>query len=297
MMIIDGLNKFCNHYRRSFLGVLFLLFSTAFPLIAGGWTLPRNGGYAKFWLRWQAADGVLSGHNGPDGNRMPSGNYNEIFFNAYGEYGLAERLTLVGFWPVVTSFHMSGINKYNYTGTGDISLGLRWGIIQHRAVLALQLTATAPLANSSIARPFYNIETGERIGALRVGAGVWDLEPRLQAGYGWNRGHAGAEIAYKYRSNDYLPVLSISAEGGRRLGEALYGTFRAGMVEPLGTSAAPLDNSPSGIGNGTEYVGFALEVDWQRSANLSLGLTLEGAFTFSRQTGGPVMSVYSAWKW
>lgn len=297
MMITGWLYKLCNDSQRFFFEVLLLLLFTASPLMGGGWTLPRNGGYAKLWLRWQAAIGALSGHYGPDGTRLPSGDYNEIFFNTYGEYGLAERLTLVGFWPVVTSFHMSNLNDYSYTGTGDMSLGLRWGIIQHRAVLALQFTATAPLANSSIAKPFYNIETGERIGELRVGAGVWDLEPRLQAGYGWNRGHAGAEIAYKYRSKDFLPVLSVSAEGGRRLSEKMYGTFRTVMVEPLGTSAAPLDNSPSGIGNGTEYVGFAFEVDWQRSANFSLGLTLEGAFTFSRQTGGPVMSVYSAWKW
>lgn len=153
------------------------------------------------------------------------------------------------------------------------------------------------MANSSIAKPVYNIETGEQIGALRVGAGAWDLEPRLQAGYGWNRGHAGAEIACKYRSKDFLPVLSVSAEAGRRLSEALYGTFRTVWVEPLGTSPAPLDNSPSGIGNRTEYVGFSLEMNWQQSLHFSLGASLEGAFAYSRQTGGPVLSIFSAWKW
>jgi len=58
-----------------------------------------------------------------------------------------------------------------------------------------------------------------------------------------------------------------------------------------------LDDSPTGIGNGTKYFGFSVELDWQRSEHFSLGLMGEGATSYSRQAGGLVFNVYAALKW
>ncbi len=274
--------------------ISFLFIST---VCAGGWTQKAGGGYAKTWVRWQAADGFLNGHHNSLSDIRNIDDYNEIFLNAYGEYGLTDRLTLLAHWPLITGFLMSGINRYSYIGTGDITLGLKYGLVRQQWVLALQLATTAPLAESTVRRPFKDADTGETIGALRVGAGVWDVEPRLQTGIAFNNGHLGAEVGYRLRSNGFHPVLSWMVEAGQRFSETLYGTLRMVDVRPVGTTTAPLDNSTSGIGNGTSYTGFSMELDWKQNRSFSVGFVLEGAVRYSRQAGGPVFNVYSAWQW
>ncbi len=266
-------------------------------LLGGGWTQPAGGGYAKIWLRWQAADGFLNGHHGPGNNRKPIGNYNEIFLNAYAEYGLAARLTGVVFWPFLTSFFMSDVNDFSYTGTGDPGVGLRLGLVQRRWVLSVQVLGTLPIANADLRHPFFDTDTGAKLGELRVGAGTWDVEPRLQTGIGWDNAHLGGEIGYRFRSDGFHTVFSATAEAGYRLHRRVYGTVRVVEVRPVGTASAPLDNSPSGIGNGTKYFGFSMELDWRRGEHFSLGLVGEGALSYSRQAGGPVFNVYAAWRW
>ncbi len=287
-----------NHtpLKSRLIAALFWLIVLIAPVIGGGWTQPAGEHYLKLWMRWQAADGFLAGHRDAESSLRPIGNYNEVFLNAYGEYGLTPGITLVAHWPMLTSFWMSDINDYSYVGVGDPSAGLRLGLIQQKVVAALQVTGTAPVAKSSIRQPFRDTDTGEQIGFLRVGAGVWDLETRLQTGMGLTRGHIGAEAGYRWRSKGYHPVFSWSGEGGYAFSQRFYGTIRFVGVRPVGSSSAPLDDSPSGIGNGTKYTGFSMEIDWKRSDHLSVGFVLEGGFTYSRQTGGPVLNVYLAWR-
>ncbi len=275
--------------------LLFIVFSA--NAFAGGWTPRKNGGYAKLWLRWQAADGFLDGHHGADHKFEAIGNYNELFLNAYLEYGILDRLTAVAFWPFLTNYFMSDINDFSYTGTGDPSLGLRLGLVQRRWVLSVQLLGTLPIANSNLRHPFFNTETGAFLGELRVGAGTWDIEPRVQTGIGWKNGHLNGEVGYRFRTDGFHTVFSGTAEAGYRIFRPLYGIVRIVRVRPVGSTTAPLDDSPTGIGNGTKYFGFSIELDWQRGEHFSLGLVGEGATSYSRQAGGPVFNVYGAWKW
>jgi hypothetical protein len=101
-------------------------------------------------------------------------------------------------------------------------------------------------------------------GGIEVAGGGWDNAAQWQAEVGWGRAGRSTRI--------------------KLLGR-----------HALGDGSAPYHTSPSGIGNGTSYVGFVIEIERVIAEGLSLGISLAGGLPgVRRQTGGPVLSVYFA---
>ncbi|MCA9583096.1 MAG: hypothetical protein KC416_14960, partial [Myxococcales bacterium] len=73
---------------------------------------------------------------------------------------------------------------------------------------------------------------------------------------------------------------------------------RVTSLSPLKNGSARRDESPSGIGNGTSYIGFAMEFDYEFVERWYIGMTFEGGVAnIRRQTGGPVLTAYLATTW
>lgn len=64
-----------------------LTLSAPAPAMAGGWTPAQGGGYAKVWLRFQAAIGFLDGYDDV-GDFRYFDDYAELGLHGYFEYGV-----------------------------------------------------------------------------------------------------------------------------------------------------------------------------------------------------------------
>ncbi|MEZ4411008.1 MAG: hypothetical protein R3A52_31690 [Polyangiales bacterium] len=264
---------------------------------AGPWVPEQGHGYLKLWARWLAG----FGYHDASGNTVSYGAYHEVSLNAYAEVGLGAGFMVWANSPFVSTFTLSdpraGGETHTHVAFGDSTLGARYGIVRRGPFrLAVGAFVRAPIAPSGEVQDVYAREGDQRrIGGLRIGNGAWDVGGELTAGYGWSRVYTAASVAWTWRSDGFDPVLSYTAEGGVSITARWSARLRVTGYHSVAIGSALRHNSPSGIGNGTRYVGFALETDYRVGRRSYVGLTFEGGVAaIERQTGGPVTSLYYA---
>jgi hypothetical protein len=262
----------------------------------GPWTPEPGHGYAKIWVKWLPGLGYHAG----DGSTIDYAAYHEILFTAYGEIGIVRSLAATLHLPIVNLFtledpRIGGTSAH--ASAGDPTLGLRWRFLKlGRFVAAVEGAVRFPLASGDPVQAVYATTAGNpRIGDLRVGTGVWDVIGVVSAGYGWDRVYTAASMGFIRRTGSFDDVLLWTAEGGVRISSRWSARARITRWHPLQNGSAPRHESPSGIGNGTSYLGLAAEADWRFSKRWMVGGTIEGGLGLvRRQTGGPVLSAYVA---
>jgi hypothetical protein len=263
---------------------------------AGPWTPEPGHGYWKLWLKWLPELGYIDGQ----GDRHDYGPYHEVALSTYGELGLTDGVAAWLHAPLVNTFTL-GDPRTGETSThlhpGDPAAGLRWRSLQHgRFVAALEGGMRVPIAPSDPVQTVYGDADGNpEIGRLRVGSGVFDVHAGTSSGYSWDRWAIASSIAYVLRTGGYDDVLTWTFECSHRFGDPFSMRLRLTGWHPILRGTEPRDESPSGIGNGTSYTGFALEAEHRIADDWSVGATFEGGiFDIRRQTGGPVLSLFVA---
>ena len=178
---------------------------------------------------------------------------------------------------------------------------MRWQFLTlGRFVAGAELGLRFPFARPGPVQEFYGTDEGNpRLGDLQIGTGIWDVPVSVSAGYGWDSFYLAGSVGYVVRSDGYDHAITWSAEGGATLSAEFGVRLRVQGYHSIDVwfgDEAPGHLSPSGIGNGTNYGGFAVEADWQFQTNFYLGATIEGGIPglLARQTGGPVISLYLA---
>jgi hypothetical protein len=156
-----------------------------------------------------------------------------------------------------------------------------------------------PVARSGTEQDILGPDPGsKKIGALQVGAGVVDVTFGVSAGLSLPaRAYLAVSLAYILRTGGYDHDLYWTAGGGLPFAKRFTTRLRLTGRHPLpvGDEDVPYHTSPSGIGNGTSYVGFAAELDYTFPCGWITGLSLEGGlFAVKRQSRGPVISLYVA---
>ncbi len=268
---------------------------------AGPWVPAPGEGYAKLWLKWLYGFGFADG----DGFRFDFGGYNELFLATYGEVGLIQEdeigLAVVWQTDLMRTFYLRDQRAdqlHAHVAPGDPAAGLRLRFLKiDRFRMAFQAMVRAPLASGAEVQPVYSTEPPHaEIGRLRVGTGSWDFPLELSIGYGFDSGfYLAGSGGYMIRSESYDHVLLWTAEGGVTTASGFGIRGRLTGFHSIGNGSAPRALSPSGQGNGTTYVGFAVETDWQVVPHWYVGLAFEGAFFLvRRQSGGPVIDLYVA---
>ncbi len=271
---------------------------------AGPWTPEAGHGYGKIWIKWLPTFGLFDYTDG-GGDTHAYADYQEIFLAAYAEVGLYDE----GDFGLAATLHTDLLRvfvledprtstHYDHVAPGDPALGLRLRFLRRgRFVMAIEGSARAPLASGDVVQDVVGTDAGNPIiGGLRVGAGVWDLAGSLSAGYGFGVYYVAGGAGYVGRTGDYDHAVTWSLEGGGSFPSGFSIRGRLTGYHSLGNGdPALLHSSPSGIGSGTSYMGFAVETDWRVTTSLYLGVTIEGGlFYIRRQTGGPVLSLYAA---
>lgn len=264
---------------------------------AGAWLPSPGNGYLKLWLKW------LPGfwYNDGQGNRWDYGAYHELFANAYLEVGLLDSLALWVHAPMVQVFGLEDTRARRmqwHVTPGDPTLGLRMRVARvGRASFAMDASVRAPVAPSGPVQPLYTVGPDFRqVGALQIGNGSTDLGLTFSMGYAKDNWYVSGTFGGVLRSNNFDPAGTVLLEGGGRVARnrvGVRGRLTGFLSLPVGS--APRHESPSGMGNGTRYWGFALEADVRVARAWDVGLTIEGgAGPLVRQTGGPVISLYAA---
>ncbi len=282
------------------LGLVFaLLVGPVSAAHAGPWVPEPGHGYVKVWFKYLYGFSFRDGA----GEGYDYGGYHELFVSTYAELGIAPQLGLVLHAPLLQTFYIEDPRDGSYTAylnPGDPTLSLRWQFLTiDRFVMGAEAGVQAPFARPGPVQTLYGTDEGNpEIGALQLGTGIWDVPLSVSAGYGWDTVYVAASVGYRLRTGGYDHVLVWSAEGGATVGPHFGVRGRLLGYHSIGVwfgDRAPGHLSPSGIGNGTTYVAFAVEADYQIETNYWLGATFEGGLGgLTRQTGGPVVTLYFA---
>jgi len=277
------------------LGVLaaLLVSMTTSEAHAGAWTPEPGHGYAKLWAKYLLGFGYVDG----DGDATTYQRYHELFLATYGDIGLTDGLALFWHTDLIRSFYLRdplADRTRGHVGLGDPMLGLRWRFLRlDRFVMAVEGSARAPLARRRFVQDVYDrSDPPEDIGDLQIGAGVWNVTGNLAWGYAFDRWYLAGSGGYQFRSDGFDDRVLFSVEAGLTLAEGWSGRLRAHGAISIVRGRAPYNESPSGIGNGVSYTGFAVELDRKLVEKWFLGMTIEGGTgLLRRQTGGPVLSL------
>jgi len=232
------------------------------------------------------------------------GPYNEVFLGGfYGELGLLPRLAVTVHSDGLRLFVLDNPSEVAraHVSVGEPAIGLKLHVVQAgRFALGFSSSIRFPTMGNVPVQDVLAIDDEAVVGALRIGKGVLEGGGNLELGLGLGRVYFAAAIGVAGRTGGWDSVLSWSAEGGWSAGKLQKTRLRLRLagVHPLGDGAEPYHASPSGIGNGTRYVGFTLEVERVATDLLTVGISLAGGLgPVVRQIGGPVITGYAALAW
>lgn len=275
----------------------------AAPASAGPWAPEPGSGYLKLQARWLPGVGWFPGPEAGGGAQM-MGPYNELFLGGfYAELGLLPRLAATLHSDGLRLFVLDNPNEPAriHVSVGEPAIGLKLHAIQAGPFAAgISGALRFPTMGNAPVQDVVAADTGDVVGGLRIGAGVIEGTGHLELGLGLGRVYLAAAVGVGGRTGGWDSVLSWSAEGGLSAGKQRKTQLRLRLagVHPLGDGEAPYHASPSGIGNGTRYVGFTFEVERVASELLTVGVSLAGGLgPVVRQSGGPVITGYAALSW
>ncbi len=280
--------------------ILLVAWLLAVPKIAraGPWVPEPHTAYLKTWVRWLPGRGFSDG----SGELLDYAGYHEVGWLLYTEVGLWQDVALTVHHPLVQAFFLRNPGTARYSAhvtSGDPSLGVRWQALSRGGfVLSLETSLRFPIAPPWPVQTVYGPDPDSAaIGELQIGSGVWDITGGALVGYSFPDFYLAAALAYIARTGGFDHDLYWLAEGGFPFLNRFYARARLTGRHPLpvGDDDVPRHNSPSGIGNGTSYIGLAGEVELRIDPRWSLGVSLEGGlFAVQRQSRGPVTSLFVA---
>ncbi len=260
---------------------------------AGPWTHGPGGGYAKAWFSLLPGVGWSRELGSPP---ELTGYYQEAFVGTYAEIGFAPRLDATLHWtPLRTFLLVDSVDAPTVAASvGEPAVGLRWQAVQAgRFAMAFEVLLRAPTQSNAPVAAVHNV-AGEEVGQLRIASGVFEAQGGLSMGLGFDRLYLAWGAWAMKRGGGFDSVITWSAEAGTDAGKHKRWSVRLRVAgrHGLRDGSAAYHQSPSGMGNGTEYVAFTLEGDYRLVEGLWLGLSLGGGLgPVVRQIGGPQLAL------
>lgn len=263
-------------YRMTCWGVLVagLLFQP-FYVYAGGWIQPRGQGFYKLSEQLVRASSFYE----PNGNRLPITTLSTYTTSLYGEYGLTDRLTLVGYIPFVQRitlnkrvFAVSGVEDFSgdaKTGIADSDVGFRIGLLSTGAtVLNAQVMLGLPLGDSGQTNGLYtgDGESNQSI-SLQVGRSLYPL-PAYLAG----------EVGINHRLKGFSDEFRYAFEAGFTIRQRLTVALHLRGVESLKNGNNTLTGGTGGLaGNNVRFLLYGPEISYLIKPDIGVSLSVTGA--------------------
>ena len=212
---------------------------------AGGWTQPKGKGYFKLSEQIVSANSLFR----TDGVKweIPV-TVNRYTTNLYGEFGILDRVTIVGYMPIYQHLNLDGDDPS--TGLGDWDVGVRIGILTNRAtVVSLQAMAGLPFGDADRENLLWtgDGEFNQHI-SLQVGHSLYPMPAYLKGEIGFNNRKSNDNP-----EDDYTDEIRYGLEAGYTISERVGISVWLRGVDAVGKSE--LDPR-----NDFQYLSFGPEV-------------------------------------
>lgn len=259
--------------------ILLLISLVPAHLFAGGpWTQPAKKGYSQVSFTGIFAYDKLF-EDGDAGAQLHR-DITDITMLGYFEYGLTDRLTLIGYIPYKAVKSADEINPSgafpdtleagSLRGFGNLALAAKLNFNRRGMVVSTQLRIDAKTVNEGF-------NTG-----LRTGYSAWAFTPSLIVGKGWDKWYAFSELGVRLRTNDYSNDFTINMEAGYLLFGRLW---IAGVVDILQTISGDTlladGSEQTGLyANGQEFFAYGIKLLYEISPKWGVN-----ASSFSASSG------------
>ncbi len=279
-----------SNFPQNTLKALLLLFLMPTLLFAGAWTQKKGSYYlevsssysqsgSEFDFRGDKQD-ILA-----DFSFYQNTSYRELRFDAYGEYSLNDRFTLVGYVPLKHAIDKRRIVGVGYldntdrttttTGLGDARLGARIRLWQNAVAVSVESAFKLPLG----------YDTSNQNEGPALGTGEIDWQNMLWLGSSfanvpiYTTGHIGFrkrngvfndEIIYHFEVG-YTPgplSFKLALNGVQNTGE-LRDIYGEEVITPLPGGGGEL---PVRIFGDQDFTKFNFDINWQATPSLALKL-------------------------
>ena len=225
---------------------------------AGGWTQPQGKGYFKLSQQIISAESLFFA-NGTKGEIPTVSGYTTSF---YGEFGLIDRVTLLGYMPFYTNFSVDAEGFDPTTGIGDWDVGVRIGILTGGpTVVSLQALAGLPLGDSGSDIVLWSGdgEFNQHV-SLQVGHSLYPVPAYLKGEIGYNNRKSSDDL-----EDNYADELRYGLEAGYTIAQ------RVGISVWLrGVEALDRADDEFHPRNDIEYLSFGPEVSFYVTPNAGI---------------------------
>ena len=197
---------------------------------AGAWTQKAGGSYLKIATAYLNSSSDIDSN----GDRVPKagmGELRDVNLSAYIEYGLTDRLTLVGSIPYkrlrdIRTF-ATGRALERRSGFGDMELRLRWRLVEKSTVVSLAAGGKLPMwyADDPQSRVPLNSRKVDADLRLLVGRSLYPFPV-----------YVTGELGFRARTGGFGNEAIYGLEAGATLGRFLLKGFVSG-IQTLGECA------------------------------------------------------------
>jgi len=243
-----------------------LLFHTVHA--AGPWPKKKGSGYAQLGFTYVGYNSFFN----HEGKVVPlRRSVVDLTSQVYLDYGITERLTLTTNLPFKyvssseriastdTSYFRDTVPNGNLFGLSNVTLGLKYNIINKRVLFSAGLNTEA------------NVAKYDSLTTLRTGPSAWVFHPYLSVGTTFykHKFYTFLDAGYRLRLNGYSDEVDFSYELGFSWNQKTY--FIANVSGRFSLKEGSLDNNitpeaPHGrdlhtslYPNNQQYVGFGLK--------------------------------------
>lgn len=259
------------------------------------WSFAPGDGYLRVAFNYRQALDYIDA----EGNARATGSYAELELVALLQVGVVPGLSFRFSWPPLQLFLLEdprGGGLVDHAVTGDTDFGLAWTAYEESAfALSFHAGVRVPLARSGVVQVVYGRQPPHpTLGALQVGAGVFDFPVGLSLGYRDPIWYIVARSEFVGRSGDFDQMVRWDLESAVAV---LSTTVRAGLS---GGHSLPTGNpayrhqSPSGIGSGTSGIAGTIEFDFPLSASWMVGSRVTARVPLLRQSAAAGITLFVA---
>lgn len=255
---------------------IFLALGQSVCVTSQAWTKAKGEGFFKADYSFIRSNMLLNN----DSKVVDADKIANNVFGIYGEYGLTNKITVIGYVPALVA-NQNATKNQNFTGIGDIDLGLR---------IALPIGKLAMSLNAFVGLP---TGTNDNANLLNTGDGELNQLVKLAAGSGGAKWWTQASIGFNNRSKNYSDEIRADFEiGYKLLNEKLLAILKINNVNSRDNGTAPI--SPYGLySNNVGYLGIGPELLYYINESKSAGIIgrFAGAFSGRNTQAAPQASI------
>jgi len=256
------------HRKLVALFIIVLLFTINNNILAGGWTKKKGKFFIQLGLQYMKSNKF----HDINGTLVDINTLGDFTLSLYGEYGITDNLSLVGFFPF---YHRLALNKIQGTNSGtvyfpgatkngisDSDIGIKYKLTEWgQSVLSVGFSLGLPLGDS-------NDPNG-----LLTGDGEFNQKVNLQYGHSFYPLpiYFSAYAGYNFRHKGYTDEINFGFETGYTFANKLLAIFRVTGLKPLRNGDNTVAGGAGGLfSNNQQYLTYGPEILYNVTDNVGV---------------------------